>query len=64
MLSKASKSDEKALEALNRVKAAGFDSIELNSFMVHPSSIMVRGIAKMLYAPTVPLFSVTHLSCI
>ena len=41
MLSKASKSDEKALEALNRVKAAGFDSIEINSFMVHPSSFMV-----------------------
>ena len=34
MLSKVSKSDEKALEALMRVKAAGFDSIELNSFMV------------------------------
>ena len=46
MLSKASKSDEKALEALNRVKAAGFDSIELNSFMVHPSSFMVRVLTK------------------
>ena len=46
MLSKASKSDEKALEALNRVKAAGFDSIELNSFMVHPSSFMVRALTK------------------
>ena len=46
MLSKASKSDEKALEALNRVKAAGFDSIELNSFMIHPSSFMVRALTK------------------
>ena len=46
MLSKASKSDERALEALNRVKAAGFDSIEINSFMVHPSSFMVRVLTK------------------
>ena len=46
MLSKASKSDEKVLDALMRVKAAGFDSIELNSFMVHPSSFMVRALTK------------------
>ena len=46
MLSKYLKSDEKASEALERVKNAGFDSIELNSFMIHPSPFLVRALTK------------------
>lgn len=46
MLAKSAKNDNKALEALMRVKAAGYDSIELNSFMIHPSSFMVRALTK------------------
>ena len=36
MLSSLTGSDEALLETLKRIKEYGFDSIELNSFMVHP----------------------------
>ena len=46
MLSSLSKNDETLLESLNRVKEYGYDSIELNSFMIHPSSFLVRTLTR------------------
>ncbi|MBS7379476.1 MAG: hypothetical protein KIG41_07645 [Sphaerochaetaceae bacterium] len=46
MLSSLTGSDEALLETLKRIKEYGFDSIELNSFMVHPSSFLVRALTK------------------
>ena len=46
MLSSLSKNDETLLESLKRVKEYGYDSIELNSFMIHPSSFLVRTLTK------------------
>ena len=46
MLSSLSKNDETLLESLKRVKEYGYDSIELNSFMIHPSSFLVRTLTR------------------
>ena len=46
MLSSLSKNDETLLESLKRVKEYGYDSIELNSFMIHPSSFLVPGLQE------------------
>ena len=45
-LSSLSKNDETLLESLKRVKEYGYDSIELNSFMIHPSSFLVRTLTR------------------
>ena len=42
MLGKVCRDEMSAKAALERIKAAGYDGIELNRFMIHPSSMMVR----------------------
>ncbi|MBQ6550485.1 MAG: TIM barrel protein [Lachnospiraceae bacterium] len=42
MLGTVTKNTAQAAEALRRIKAAGYDGLELNRFMIHPSSMMVR----------------------
>ena len=45
--------DEKsALETLRRIKGAGYDSVELNSFMTHPTPLVVRMLTKAAGMPT------------
>lgn len=46
-------SDEKsARETLHRIKAAGYDGLELNSFMIHPTPFLVRMLTKAAGMPT------------
>ena len=42
----------KAAQALRRIRSAGYDGIELNRFMVHPSSLAVRVLTKAAGMPT------------
>lgn len=41
-----------ALWALQRIKAAGYDAIELNRFMIHPSAFVVRFLTRTAGMPT------------
>ena len=43
---------EKALETLRAVKRAGYDGLELNRFMIHESSLMVRLLTRAAGMPT------------
>ena len=52
MLGTAASSEAGAREALRRIKAAGYDGIELNRFMIHPSSLMVRMLTRAAGMPT------------
>ncbi len=52
MLGKVCTGMDKAAEALNTVKKAGYDGIELNRFMVHPSPLVVRILTKAAGMPT------------
>ena len=52
MLGTACKNEAAALDTLKRIKAAGYDGLELNQFMVHPSSLMVRMLTKAAGMPT------------
>jgi sugar phosphate isomerase/epimerase len=40
-----------ALETLQNIKAAGYDSIELNDFMIHKSGFLVKAMTKMAGMP-------------
>ena len=42
MLGSVTANESQARETLKRIKAAGYDGLELNRFMIHPSSLMVR----------------------
>ena len=42
MLGTVTENEAAARNALPRIKAAGYDGLELNRFMIHPSSVMVR----------------------
>lgn len=42
MIGKACKSEERAEEILRRIERSGYDSIELNGFMLRPSSAIVK----------------------
>ena len=46
MLGKVAKNHDAALDALKRIKAAGYDYIELNDFMVEKSSFIVKLLTK------------------
>ena len=46
------KNREQAVNALVRIRNAGYDGIELNRFMIHPSSLMVRALTKAAGMPT------------
>lgn len=39
-------SREQAMDTMRKMKAAGYDGIELNSFMVHPAGLMVKLLTK------------------
>ena len=41
-----------ARETLRRIKAAGYDGLELNRFMIHPSSLMIRMMTRAAGMPT------------
>ena len=52
MLGTVTGTEEKARETLRRIKAAGYDGVELNRFMIHPTSFFVRMLTKAAGMPT------------
>ena len=46
MLGSVTSSEAQARQTLQRIKAAGYDGLELNSFMIHPSGLLVRALTK------------------
>ena len=52
MLGTVTGSEAAARTTLQRIKAAGYDGLELNRFMVHPSSLMIRLMTKAAGMPT------------
>lgn len=46
MLGSVSGTEEKARETLRRIRAAGYDGIELNGFMIRPTPLLVRLLTK------------------
>lgn len=52
MLGSVCGTEDKAKETLRRIKAAGYDGIELNRFMIHPASLMVRMLTRAAGMPT------------
>ena len=52
MLGTVTGSESRARETLHRIKAAGYDGLELNRFMIHPSSLMVRLMTRAAGMPT------------
>ena len=46
MLGTVTKNEKQAAESLKRIKAAGYDGIELNGFMIKPTSFLVRMLTK------------------
>lgn len=52
MLGTVTKNREQAADSLRRIRNAGYDGIELNRFMIHPGSLMVRALTKAAGMPT------------
>ena len=52
MLGTVTGNEARAAETLDRIRKAGYDSIELNRFMIHPTSLMVRMLTKAAGMPT------------
>ena len=52
MLGTVTSSEEKAQNTLTKLKAAGYDGLELNSFMIHPTSFLVRVLTRAAGMPT------------
>ena len=52
MLGTVTASESQARETLRRIRAAGYDGLELNRFMIHPSSLMVRLMTRAAGMPT------------
>ena len=52
MLGTVTGSESQARETLRRIRAAGYDGVELNRFMIHPSSLMVRMMTRAAGMPT------------
>ncbi len=52
MLGTVTGSEAQARETLKRIHAAGYDGLELNRFMIHPSSMMVRLMTRAAGMPT------------
>lgn len=46
MLGTVTKNEKQAAESLKRIKAAGYDGIELNGFMIKQTSFLVRMLTK------------------
>ena len=52
MLGTVTSNEARARETLGKIKAAGYDGLELNRFMIHPSSLMVRLMTRAAGMPT------------
>lgn len=52
MLGTVTAKEAQAQETLARIQAAGYDGLELNRFMLHPSSLMVRMMTRAAGMPT------------
>ena len=52
MLGTVTGNESQARATLKRIKAAGYDGLELNRFMIHPTSLMVRMMTKAAGMPT------------
>ena len=52
MLGTVTGNETRARETLGKIKAAGYDGLELNRFMIHPSSLMVRAMTRAAGMPT------------
>ena len=52
MLGTVTGNESQARETLTRIKAAGYDGLEFNRFMIHPSSLMVRLMTRAAGMPT------------
>lgn len=52
MLGTVTGSEAQARETLGKIKAAGYDGLEVNRFMIHPSSLMVRLMTRAAGMPT------------
>ena len=52
MLGTVTSNEAQARETLGKIKAAGYDGLELNRFMIHPSSLMVRIMTRAAGMPT------------
>ncbi len=52
MLGTVTAREAQAQETLQRIRAAGYDGLELNRFMIHPSSLMVRMLTRAAGMPT------------
>ena len=52
MLGTVTGSESQARATLRRIKAAGYDGLELNRFMIHPSPLMVRLLTRAAGMPT------------
>ena len=52
MLGSVTSTEAQARETLQKIKAAGYDGLELNAFMIHPSSLIVRALTKAAGMPT------------
>ena len=52
MLGTVTGSESQARETLQRIKVTGYDGLELNRFMIHPSSMMVRLMTRAAGMPT------------
>lgn len=52
MLGTVTGTEQKARETLRRIKATGYDGIELNGFMIRPTPVMVQMLTKMAGMPT------------
>ena len=52
MLGTVSKTEAQAAETLKKIKAAGYEGIELNGFMIRPTSFLVRALTKAAGMPT------------
>ena len=52
MLGSVTSNEAQARETLGKIKAAGYDGLELNHFMIHPSSLMVRLLTRAAGMPT------------
>ena len=52
MLGTVTGNEEAAHGALRRIRAAGYDGLELNRFMIHPASLMVRLMTRAAGMPT------------
>ena len=52
MLGSVTSNEAQARETLQKIKAAGYDGLELNSFMIHPTGLLVRMLTKAAGMPT------------